>query len=130
MGKALDPLRRVGNTEETAGAREALYTRQELPTTATLCTRDSALKGAHHKYSGISIFSLFVNKMILQPQIIVDQGRHSTSLCNAKPRSNKLWPVQNNFSEKTNKEKYQTPFHLFSMKTAMVSPLPSPTDRK
>ena len=56
MGKALDPLRRVANTEETAGAREALYTRQELPTTATLCTRDSALKDVPHKYSGISTF--------------------------------------------------------------------------
>ena len=45
-----------------------------------------------------------MNKKILQPQIIVDQGRHSTSLCNAKPCSNKLWPVQNNFSEKKNRK--------------------------
>ena len=40
----MDPLRRVANTEATAGAKEALYTRQELLTTATLCTNDSALK--------------------------------------------------------------------------------------
>ena len=61
-----------------------------------------------------------MNKKILQPQIIVDQGRYSTSLCNAKPCSNKLWPVQKNFSEKTKKAKYQTALYFSKANTCSV----------